>query len=138
MMQQLPGGKQRVLFLDNALWHKKTDIAKEGLGKSKTKLEFLPKNTTDLCQPADSFIIQKIKMVWRRKWDEKRLEMIQNNEWVDWKNGSGKLPNPGKTFYLKLAASVIKEVQNSRDKDGVLYTRKAKIGCGMELNLNGK
>lgn len=60
------------------------------------------------------------------------------NEWVDWKSGSGKLTNPGKTFYLKLTASVIREVENQRDKDGVSYVRKAIIGSGMALNLNGQ
>lgn len=74
---------------------------------------------TGLCQPADSFIIQKIKTVWRRKWDEKKLEMILQNEWVDWRWGSGKLSNHVKLFYLKLGANDTRDVENERDKDAV-------------------
>lgn len=137
VMSPLPDGRERVLYVDNASGHKLTADAQEALRLSNTVLRFLPKNATDLCQPADSFIIQKIKAVWRRRWDEKRLDMIKKNEWVDWKTGSGKLPNPGKTFYLKLAADVMREVGNARDKEGVSLTRKAMIGCGMALNFNG-
>lgn len=137
VMKPLQDGRQRVLYVDNASGHKLTAEAKDALNASNTVLRFLPKNATDLCQPADSFIIQKIKTVWRRRWDEKRLDMIKKDEWVDWKSGSGKLPNPGKKFYLKLAADVIREVENERDKDGVSFTRKAMIGCGMALNFNG-
>lgn len=71
IMSPLPAGKERVLFVDNASGHKVTAAASAALKGSLTKLNFLPKNATDLCQPADSFIIQKIKTVWRRLWDKK-------------------------------------------------------------------
>lgn len=47
--------------------------------------------------------------------------MISKGEWVVWKRGSGKLMNPGKKFSLKLAANVLREVGNAREKDGVSY-----------------
>lgn len=34
---------------------------------------------------------------------DKRLRMIEQEQWVDWKDGSDKLANPGKKFYLELA-----------------------------------
>ncbi|KAL3687832.1 hypothetical protein R1sor_014141 [Riccia sorocarpa] len=49
----------------------------------------------------------------------------------------GKLLNPGKTFFLKLAASSVRKVNVMRDKQGVLYTRKAMIRCGLAKNVNG-
>lgn len=98
----------------------------------------MPNNTIDLCQPADSFIIQKIKTVWRRIWDEKRFKMIESDKWVDWRDGSGMLTNPGKRFYLQLAAAVIKDVDRDRDRNGVLYSRKSMMCYGMALNLNGR
>jgi len=64
--------------------------------------------------------------------------MIQNKEWVDWKDGSGKPTNPGERFYLKLAAAVVREVNNERDKDGISYSRKEMMGSGMALNPNGR
>lgn len=39
---------------------------------------------------------------------------------------------------MQLAADVIKEVDNDRDSDGILYSRKVMMGCGLALNLNGK
>ena len=71
-------------------------------------------------------------------WDKKKLEMITKNESIDWRSGSGNLTNLGKTFYLKLSAAVIREVENEKDSDGVSFVRKAMIGSGMGLNLNGK
>lgn len=138
IMTPCPAGKERVLFVDNASGHKLSEAAKAALKYSNTTLRFLPKNATDLCQPADSFIIQQIKTVWRRRWDEKRMDMIKKKQWVDWRSGSGKLTNPGKVFYLKLAADVVREVDNQRDSDGVSLSRKAMMGCGMALNLNGR
>lgn len=76
------------MFVDNASGHKLTEAATETLKDSNTRLRFLPKNATDLCQPADSFIIQQIKTVWSRRWEEKRMEMINKDEWVGWRAGS--------------------------------------------------
>jgi len=45
--------------------------------------------------------------------------------------------NPGKRFYLKLAADVFRTASAQRDKESVLHIRKAMIRCGMSLNLNG-
>lgn len=57
---------------------------------------------------------------------------------MDWKSGYGKLRVPGKTFYLKLAAAVMQEVGNERDKDGTRHVRKAMIDYGMALNIKGQ
>lgn len=62
--------------------------------------------------------------------------MIQKVQGFDRKNGSSKLINPGKCFYLKLAGDFMREVRNARDKDGFSYCRKAMMVCGMALNLN--
>lgn len=39
----------------------------------------------------------------------------------DCKNGSGNIENPDKPFYLKLAADVIREVNNDRTKECIIY-----------------
>lgn len=97
-MGRLHGLSQRFLYVDNASGHKMAPKALDALAKPNTRLEFLLKNATDLCQRADSFIIQKMKTVWRRRWGEKNFEMIQKNKLFDQKYGSGKLTNPGKMF----------------------------------------
>lgn len=90
-------------------------------------------------QPADSFIIQKIKEAWRARWEKYKYESIKEGDWADGVGGkgSGKLKNPGKRFFLRLAADAVREVNGQRDKNGVQYARKAMMMCGMSLNLNG-
>lgn len=68
VMAPLPGGKQKMLFVDIGPGHRETTVAPEVLQRSCTKLAILPKNATDLCQPADYFILQKIRTVWRCWW----------------------------------------------------------------------
>lgn len=63
--------------------------------------------------------------------------MVSTESWTDFKNGSGKLLNPGKSFFLRLAFSGVRKVGRQRDKDNMLYTRKAKIHFGLARNLNG-
>lgn len=61
--------------------------------------------------------------------------MIKSGSWA---KNSGKLPNPGKSFFFKLADDTIRDVNLARDADGIIYVRKAMIRCGMSLNLNGR
>lgn len=132
----LPNGRTRVLYVDNCSAHKLTEDVKAALQRSRTELRFFPACATDLVQPADSFIIQRIKYEWRGRWDAKLMKMVKENMWTD-ASCSGRLKNPGKRFFLKLAADVNRCVAQQRDSEGVLFTRKAMIRCGMALNLNG-
>ena len=67
------------------------------------EIRFLPPNATDLVQPADSFIIQKIMDVWRSAWKAKKMEMIMKREYPNTPNRanewSGHVLNPGKRFF---------------------------------------
>ena len=60
-----PDGKSRTLFLDNCSGHMLSDPVKEALNNISASLKFLTKNATHLCQPLDSFIIQKLRGYWR-------------------------------------------------------------------------
>ncbi|KAE9040393.1 hypothetical protein PR001_g7088 [Phytophthora rubi] len=118
------------------------DECTEELEKLNASLKFFPPNATDLCQPADSFVIAKIKDEWRRLWNEKKIELIEGNAWQNkvrsdgaW---SGKLKNPGKIYFLTLAAKAVRRVNAQRDKNGLNYARKAKIRCGLSLDVDGK
>lgn len=124
----------RHLFVDNCSGHVENEQVQELLAELNIKLHFFPPNATDVLQPADSFVIQKLKDAWRRHWDAYKANCVQKKLWT---SGSGMLPNPGKSFFLKLAAKVVREVNQQRDKTGVTYARRAMIRTGMSLNLNG-
>ncbi|KAE8966437.1 hypothetical protein PR001_g28407, partial [Phytophthora rubi] len=113
----------------------------EELQRLNARLRYLPPNATDLCQPADSFVIAKIKDVWSQMWNDKKIELIEDNEWQNKvrKDGSysGKLKNPGKRFFLDLAATAVKEVNAKRDQNGINYARKAMMRCGLSLSVDG-
>lgn len=49
----------------------------------------------------------------------------------------GKATKPRKTFFLRLAAETIFEVNSKKDKHGLNYARKAMIRCGLSLGVDG-
>ena len=137
-----PYGLKRVIFLDNCGGHNETPQLIEELRRKNIELRRLPENATDLCQPADSFVIQKIKEEWRAQWSQKKFELIQNDQWCNKvrKDGtwSGKLKNPGKKYFLRLADECIQAVNNKRDLNGLTYARKAMISCGLSRHVDGR
>jgi hypothetical protein len=64
--------------------------------------------------------------------------MVQSGKWKNGEGSSGKLINPGKRYFLQLAADCIKAVNNMKDKNGLGWSRKAMIRCGLSLGLNGQ
>ncbi|KAE8880253.1 hypothetical protein PF003_g35736 [Phytophthora fragariae] len=134
-------GRQIVIFLDNFSGHLDESECDDEFHRLNARLRYLPPNATDLCQPADSFVIAKIKDVWSRMWNEKKIELIEDKECQNKarKDGSysGKLKNPGKKFFLELAAAAVKEVNGKRDKNGINYARKTMMRCGLSLGVDG-
>lgn len=130
--------RQRILFLDNCSGHVATGAQTDGLRKINYAMRFLPKNATDLCQPVDSFVIQKVKERWTELWEEKKMVMLNGPEWTQGTLVSGKLPNPGKSFFLHLASQAVRDVNGMRDENGLNYARKAMIRCGLSLDVNGQ
>lgn len=135
VIKKLPNNRRRVLFVDNCSGHNVTEEMITALSKINTEVRFFPPNTTHLLQPCDSFVIQKIKSAWTTKWESYKMELIRRGEWKD---SSGKVANPGKTFFLRLAADSVRQVNNQRDAEGISYARKAMIITGMALNTNGQ
>ena len=66
----------------------------------------------------------------------------KKGDWSDIvrKNGSwlGKLNNPGKRFFLEIAATAVRAVNGMRDSCGLTYARKSMIRCGMALDVSGR
>ena len=70
----------------------------------------------------------------------KKLEMIKGKEWQGNREDgpSGKLKNPGKKWFLKLAADSVEAVNRQTDRNGVNYARKAMIRCGLSRDVTGE
>ena len=123
--------------MDNFSRHKQTQNITSALLSVNIDIEFLPRKATHLCQPLDSFIIQKLKTIWRREWEQKKRSLILSNNWSDGPRSSGKVKNPGKSYFMNMAVKCVSEVNAKIDHDGIPVVRKAKIRCGLALNTNG-
>ena len=60
-----------------------------------------------LVQPANQFVISKIKNAWNHQWEAKKAQLIADGEWQNDCNGDGrrwlgKLKNPRKSFFWLL------------------------------------
>lgn len=106
----------------------------QACNKINKELRQFTQKATHLIQPCDSFIIQKIKICWSTERETYKMDMIRQNKWKD---SAGKIANPGKTFFLKLASLCVCNVNSQRDKDGLRYAGKAMIIIGLALNTNG-
>jgi hypothetical protein len=126
-----------VVWLGNCSSHSLTPRLTTILTGKNTILRYLLPCSTHLCQPADTFIISKIKDAWTKRWKAKKIELIQTNAWQNTAraNGqwSGKLTNPGKRFFLQLAADSVEDVNKEIDYNNMSYAMKAMIRCGMAL-----
>jgi hypothetical protein len=53
-----------------------------------------------------------------------------------WQERFREANNPGKRYFLKLSADTIREV-NKKETNGLTWSRKAMIRCGLALGLDG-
>lgn len=67
-------GRPHVLFMDKCSIHGLTSGIQEVLSRKHTDIRFLPENSNHLLQPADSFVIHKIKTAWYDRWEKHKLE----------------------------------------------------------------
>jgi DDE superfamily endonuclease len=129
--------------MDNYNGHSLTDEASNLLARMNMEIRYFPKNATHLVQPADSFVISKIKDAWTRRWEQKKIDMIRDECWQNNVRGdggwSGALSNPGKNFYLQLAADAVNDVnkQRTKTKDWT-YAHKAMVRCGLACGDGGE
>lgn len=115
VIKALHNGKIGDIFIDNCTGH---NLREEILGTSKknrTNLHYFPPNTTELLRPYYALVIESLKAAWKKRWDNQNLNLIKSNACTE----LGQLPNPRKSFFLKMAADVVRDVNNMRDKDGI-------------------
>lgn len=64
VIRPVPNGKKLILFLDSCSVQNRTTELIYALEKINTTLRYFPKKATHLVQPADFFVIQKIKTAY--------------------------------------------------------------------------
>ena len=128
----MPGNQ--VIFVDNFGGHNDSPAIQSQLIETRAVIRKLVACASDKVQPCDSFVISKIKDVWTSLWDEYKFKAIKEDNWQE---KSGAIKNPGKTFFLELASEAVRRVNNARDNNGVAYSRKAMIRCGLSLDVTG-
>jgi hypothetical protein len=67
----------KTIWMDNCIVYNITPRLAMILTEQRTTLRYLPPCATHLCQPADIFIILKIKDAWTKRWEAKKSELIQ-------------------------------------------------------------
>lgn len=61
------------------------------------------------------------------------MNMISHGKWMD---SSGKVSNPGKSFFFRLATAAVLDDNSQSEADGLTYVGKEITRAGMELNTN--
>ena len=134
-------GCKKFIWVDNYTSHNITlNLTTILTTKCSTLKYFLP-CSTHLCQLAETFIISKIKDARTKCWEAKKIALIAEGAWQNKARADGqwlgKFTNPGKRFFLLLAADSVEDVNRELDFDNMSYTRKAMICLGMALALHG-
>ena len=134
-------GRTKTILVDNCIGHNLTPRLQAIFQAKHSVLRYLPPCSIHLYQLTDTFIVSKIKDVWTKHWKEKKTELIASNAWLNTARGDGqwskKFTNPGKWFFLQLAADSIEDVNREVDCDNISYAQKAIIRSNMALDLDG-
>ena len=98
-------GRTKVLWIDNCTNYNLILRLEVVLKAKQFLLRYLPRCSIHLCQPADTFIVSKIKDAWSKRWEAKKTKLIASNVWQNIiqedGNWSKKLINFGKHFFCK-------------------------------------
>lgn len=128
----LPNERIRKLYIDNCRVHAETVALMDALGTINTELIRFPPNCTHLIQPLDQILLRKIKAEFRKRWEKFRADAVIAGIFTS----TGRIPNPGKHFYLEMVRDVVDEI-NSRIDAGMSESRRALIMCGMVPSSDG-
>lgn len=67
------GQRKIILWVDNYSGHGQTLEVNAALQELNIESRFFPANANHLVQPAESFILSKIKDAWMKRWDKKKF-----------------------------------------------------------------
>lgn len=126
IISHLPFDSVRKLWIDSCRVHNHTELLQSGLESCRTELIRFQPNCTSLAQPLDQLLLRCFKAEWRKRWYSKRNELVAAAEYT----GSGRVPNPGKHYYLKLVRDVVEDL-NSRTHNGMSLAKSSLVMCGL-------
>jgi len=133
-IKELPEGRTRKLYIDSCGVHNDTPAFLEALSNINTELIRFPSNCTHLIQPLDQILLRMIKAEIRKRWEKYRADAAAAQIYTS----TGRIPNPGKHFYLKLVRDVVDEINTRIDPEtGITEARRALIMCGMIPSNSG-
>ena len=132
-------GCTKTIWVDNCMGYNLTPRLQAVLQAKYSILRYLQPCSTHLCQPVDTFIVSKIKMLGQNNGRPKKLNLLQemHGKTLPGKmdNGLGNLQIPvSSSFY---AADSVEDVNREVDCDNISYAQKAMIRSGMALGLDG-
>ena len=131
VIQPLPNGEIRQLWVGSCALHNHTPMLEATTSAISTSIQRFPANCTDKIQPLDQLVFRSFKSVWKKKWNDKRVELIR----IYQVTSTGRFQNPRKRFYLELTKAVADEVNEKRTSEGLSYVRKSMIMWGLILSL---
>ena len=97
-----------------------------------TEKLYIPVNCTHLAQPLDRLILRQIKAVFRKKCNQKLVQLIQTNDCTN----TGRVRNPGKSYYLEVIKEFIEEL-NNRTHGHISMARKSMMMCELIPDVDG-
>jgi len=112
----LPDERIRRVYVDRCKVHEETEYLLEALHDIRTNIVRFPANCTHLIQPLDQILLRMLKAAWRRMWEQYRAEMVQQGIFTS----TGRVPNPGKHFYLEMVRDVVDEINEKIDAESGL------------------
>lgn len=91
-------------------------------------------NCTHLIQPLDQILLRIIKAEFRKRWEKYRADAVVAGIFTS----TGRIPNPGKHFYLEIIRDVVDEINSRVDlSTGISEARRALMVCGMIPSIDG-
>lgn len=87
-----------------------------------------------LIQPCDGFIVKKLTSIWTNHCKVYKMDKTIR---VQWNDSAGRIRIAGKSCFLQLAASFVRELHQEKYEDLVLFVRRVMCITGVAINTNG-
>lgn len=133
-MSRSPDGCTKHLFVDGNCGFGEDVEIQVCLRSLNIELHRMPLSVTNFLQPGRCIIIPEMRKMWKRHLDSYVAERDEKNISASAGVPAHQVP---KKFYLQLAASVVRELNNVNGNDTVPLARKAMIRTGLSQNING-